>query len=143
MKPHMRVIYAALTALALTGCGRDIVPAEPEPKVDAESVTFPQGSAMTARLATTTLGRSPAPVWRLNGRLAWNEDKTVRVYTPFAGRVVRILVQPGDRVTQGQTLAVLASPDFGQAQADARRADSDFALAEKSLARVRELEENG
>src|SRR5262249_45751823 len=35
------------------------------------------------------------------------------------------------------------SPDFGQAQADARRAETDFALSEKSLARVRELEENG
>jgi len=40
-------------------------------------------------------------------------------------------------VKPGQTLAVLASPDFGQAQADARRAQSDFALAEKNLNRLR------
>jgi cobalt-zinc-cadmium efflux system membrane fusion protein len=76
---------------------------------------------------------------RLNGRLVWDEGRTVRLYPAFAGRVIRIEVKAGDAVKQGQPLAVLASPDFGQAQADARRAQSDFALAEKSLKRVQEL----
>ena len=52
---------------------------------------------------------------------------------------MKIFVKPGDVVKPGQILARLASPDFGQAQADARKAASDFALAEKNLARVREL----
>ena len=43
------------------------------------------------------------------------------------------------RAPVGQVLATLASPDFGQAQADARRAQSDFALAEKNLNRLRDL----
>jgi cobalt-zinc-cadmium efflux system membrane fusion protein len=47
------------------------------------------------------------------GRLVWNEDKTVRVATPFAGRVMEILVQPGATVKAGQPLAMLTSPDFG------------------------------
>jgi cobalt-zinc-cadmium efflux system membrane fusion protein len=38
---------------------------------------------------------------------------------------------------------VIASPDFGQAQSDARRAESDYALAEKNISRLRELEQNG
>jgi cobalt-zinc-cadmium efflux system membrane fusion protein len=46
-------------------------------------------------------------------------------------------------VSRGQALAKLASPDFGQAQADARRAQSDFALAEKNLNRLRELHAAG
>jgi cobalt-zinc-cadmium efflux system membrane fusion protein len=65
------------------------------------------------------------------------------MYPPFAGRVVQILVKVGERVAKGQTLAKLASPDFGQAQADARRAQSDFALAEKNLNRLRELNAAG
>ena len=85
----------------------------------------------------------PVPATNLNGRVTWNEDKTVRMYTPFAGRVERILVQPGQAVAKGQALAVIASPDFGQAQSDARRAESDYALAEKNIARLRELEQNG
>ena len=85
----------------------------------------------------------PVPATQLNGRVTWNEDKTVRVFTPFAGRVERILAQPGQSVAKGQALAVIASPDFGQAQADSRRAEGDYALSEKNLARVRELEQNG
>jgi cobalt-zinc-cadmium efflux system membrane fusion protein len=80
---------------------------------------------------------------RLTGRLVWDENRTVRMYPPFAGRVVQILVKVGERVAKGQTLAKLASPDFGQAQADARRAQSDFALAEKNLNRLRELNAAG
>jgi cobalt-zinc-cadmium efflux system membrane fusion protein len=67
----------------------------------------------------------------------------VRVYSPFAGRVSRILVQAGDRVRKGQALAVLGSPEFGQAQTEVRRAETDLALAEKSLQRQKELENYG
>src|SRR5882724_10610936 len=49
----------------------------------------------------------------------------------------------GGRGGRRQALATLASPDFGQAQADARRAQSDFALAEKNLNRLRELHAAG
>jgi cobalt-zinc-cadmium efflux system membrane fusion protein len=85
----------------------------------------------------------PVPPAHLNGRVTWNEDKTVRIFTPFAGRVERILVQAGQSVAKGQALATIASPDFGQAQSDARRAESDYALAEKNMSRLRELEQNG
>jgi len=77
------------------------------------------------------------------GRLVWNEDKTVRVASPFAGRVMEILVQPGATVKAGQPLAMLTSPDFGSAQADARKASADSAVASKALARQRELYEAG
>ena len=67
----------------------------------------------------------------------------MRVYPPFAGRVSRIAAQPGDVVKAGQALAFIASPDFGQAQADVGKAAADAALAEKSFARVKELFDNG
>jgi cobalt-zinc-cadmium efflux system membrane fusion protein len=85
----------------------------------------------------------PAPNVQLNGRLVWDEDHTVRVYSPFSGRVSRILVQPGARVRKGQTLAVLGSPEFGQAQTEARRAETDLKLAESNLQRQKELESHG
>ena len=67
----------------------------------------------------------------------------MRVFAPFGGRVTGIAVRPGDRVKAGQTLAVLASPDFGVAQAEARRAEQDHALAQKNFARIQELFDGG
>jgi cobalt-zinc-cadmium efflux system membrane fusion protein len=46
-------------------------------------------------------------------------------------------------VRKGQALAVLGSPEFGQAQADARRAETDLRLAETNLQRQKELESYG
>jgi cobalt-zinc-cadmium efflux system membrane fusion protein len=137
-------IELAAVAFALTACGGPAPEAgAPDVRLEGETILFPAGSEKLAKINSKTLSLTQTPTLRLNGRLAWNEDRTVRVYTPFAGRVEKILVQPGDPVKQGQALAVIASPDFGQAQADARRADADFALAAKSLSRVKELEENG
>ena len=76
---------------------------------------------------------------RFNGRLIWDEDRTVRVFSPFGGKVLSIAVRLGETVRPGQTLAVLASPELGMAQSEARKAEQDDALARKSLARVEEL----
>lgn len=137
--------FAALLAVIVaSGCDNAVkTQGPPLPKVDGESIVFPQGSPQLTSLASEAAVERKALASALNGRLAWNEDKTVRIYTPFAGRVGRILVQPGDKVKQGQTLAVIASPDFGQAQAEARRAQGDFALAQQNKARITDLYQHG
>jgi cobalt-zinc-cadmium efflux system membrane fusion protein len=53
--------------------------------------------------------------------------------------MVEVLANPGQRVAAGQVLARLRSRDFGQAQADARRASADLTLTERTLDRAREL----
>ena len=118
-------------------------PPPPQARVDGESVIFPADAPQMASIKSVVIHMQSVPSSHLNGRVTWNEDKTVRIFTPFAGRVDRILVQAGQTVVKGQALATIASPDFGQAQSDARRAESDYALAEKNIARLRELEQNG
>jgi cobalt-zinc-cadmium efflux system membrane fusion protein len=129
--------------LILAGCSKEAAEAPaPEPKVEGDTITFPVPDK-APRLATKVVAYEPAPNVQLNGRLVWDEEHTVRVYSPFAGRVSRILVQPGARVRKGQTLAVLGSPEFGQAQTEARRAETDLKLAETNLQRQKELESYG
>jgi len=130
--------------MALCACdrGEGKGPAQ-RPTVEGERVVFPQGSPQLASLLTEVAKPGASSSLHLPGRLAWDEDKTVRLFPAFAGRVVRIFVKAGDVVKPGQILAQLASPDFGQAQADARKAASDFELAGKTLARVRELVGSG
>jgi cobalt-zinc-cadmium efflux system membrane fusion protein len=94
-------------------------------------------------LQTATVERQREAVVRFNGRVVWNEDRTVRVFSPFAGRVVSISARAGDRVKPGQTLAVLAAPELGMAQSEARKSEQDYALAQKNYARVEELHAAG
>ena len=139
------LLAAALAMAALVpACGDgDAKPDIARPRLENGQIVFPEGSAQVSSFATDTVKESGPVQLRLTGRLVWDENRTVRLYPPFAGRVVQILVKTGEHVSKGQTLAKLASPDFGQAQADARRAQSDFALAEKNLNRVRELNAAG
>ena len=138
-----RLPLAVAALFILAACGREAVelPAS-RTRVDGETIVFASADA-APNLATTVARYEPAPTVRLNGRLVWDEDHTVRIYSPFAGRVSRIFVQPGAAVHKGQSLAVLGSPEFGQAQAEARRADTDVKLAEGNLQRQKELESHG
>ncbi|HYR35868.1 MAG TPA: efflux RND transporter periplasmic adaptor subunit, partial [Burkholderiales bacterium] len=131
-------------ALALTSCGQKEAEREPQFKVESHSIViFPPESPQLATITSVPIEPRREITLRFNGRLVWNEDRTVRVFAPFAGRVSSIAVRPGERVRAGQTLAVLAAPELGMAQAEARKAQQDFLLAQRSLARVQELYQGG
>jgi membrane fusion protein, heavy metal efflux system len=52
------------------------------------------------------------------GKIAVDEDRSTPVFSPYAGRVMKLLVRPGDNVTQGQPLFVIEAADTVQAQND-------------------------
>ena len=142
----MRISFwiALLAVVFAAGCDKVDKKTEPaHAKLEGNKVVFPAGAAQLQTIKSEAAQPGKPATLRISGRLVWDEGKTVRVFPPFSGRVVRILANPGDAVKPGQSLAMLASPEFGQTQADARRAASDFALAEKNLARLRELHANG
>ncbi len=128
---------AFLVAGTLVGCNPEPPPPpEPGPSVSGTTVRFngrPEG------IRTEPVQDAGNTTLTLPGRLVWDEDVTVRVFTPFSGRLIKPLVQVGDRVRAGQELAEMASSDFSEAMADARRAETDGKLARDSLARLREL----
>jgi len=52
------------------------------------------------------------------GKIAVDEDRSTPVFSPYAGRVTKLLARPGDSVTQGQALFVIEAADNVQAQND-------------------------
>src|SRR5689334_3285418 len=52
------------------------------------------------------------------GKVAVDEDRSTPVFSPYAGRVTKLLVRPGDSVVQGQPLFVIEAADTVQAQND-------------------------
>lgn len=116
---------------------------EPGPAVDGEKIVFAASQKTLPGIVLEPVQANMARRLSLPGRLVWDEDRTARIYSPFAGRVERILVQPGTKVSAGQALAELASPDFGSAQAEYRKAAADLSLARQNAERQRELHAHG
>jgi cobalt-zinc-cadmium efflux system membrane fusion protein len=137
------VLATAALALGCRQASGAAADASPEAKREGSRLVLPPGSPQIASLQTAVATEDRSSAIVLNGRLVWNEDATVRVFSPFAGRVDTILAGVGERVRARDRLALIASPDFGQAQADARRASADLDLAQRSLARQRDLLDHG
>ena len=145
--PCVRILaFACVVAapLLFSSCKKDAEKAdEAAPKIDGNKITMAADAPQKSSLAVEVAKPLAKSVTRLTGRLIWDEDATVRVFAPVAGRVENIVATWNDRVNTGDTLATFYSPDFGQAQADASRAVSGLKLAERTLARVRELHAHG
>ena len=82
------LIFAVCVLVALfllTSCGRGEGAMEAAPQVRGDSVVFPKdASSAVARLAVEKV---ESPVERdlvLPARLTWDEERTVRVFPPFA-----------------------------------------------------------
>jgi cobalt-zinc-cadmium efflux system membrane fusion protein len=80
------------------------------------------------------------------GKIAVDEDRSTPVFSPYAGRVTRLLARPGDQVTQGQALFVIEAADNVQAQNDfiaamttLNKAKSALDLAQIQDKRARDL----
>ncbi|MEG4088743.1 efflux RND transporter periplasmic adaptor subunit [Microcoleus sp. Pol12B4] len=95
---------------------------------------------------------SPAAPQRLDigikttGKIETLPNQKVEVTAPVAGKVVELLVKPGDKVSQGQSVAVLSSSELGQlrveslskraeAEADLQQAEGDLKLARENYDR--------
>jgi cobalt-zinc-cadmium efflux system membrane fusion protein len=137
-------LHLSCLATLLSGCGtKQQQTAALELRVAGDRVLIATNSPQLAALALETVGVQKPPSLALAGRLIWDEDVTVRVFTPFAGIVRKLFVQINEPVTNGAPLADIQSADFVQAQADVRKAQSDFRRAERNLARLRDLFEHG
>ena len=81
-----------------------------------------------------------------DGKIAINEDTTTPVFSPYSGRVTRLIARPGDTVERGAPLFAIEASEFVQGQNDlvtavagAEKAKSRLALAQTSEKRQREL----
>jgi membrane fusion protein, heavy metal efflux system len=99
-------------------------------------IVVPEGSALRSRLTVEPAAAHPVnPTLLLPAVVESDPARTAAVLAPLSGRVVALKVALGDRVSQGQTLAVIDSPDLGQAFDDDIKAADSLKLAEKTLER--------
>ncbi|MCG2625555.1 efflux RND transporter periplasmic adaptor subunit [Bradyrhizobium sp. WYCCWR 13023] len=82
------------------------------------------------------------------GKVAVDEDRSTPVFSPYAGRVTKLLAKPGESVTQGQPLFTIEAADTVQAQNDfiaamtsQNKAKSALELADIQYKRAKDLYE--
>ncbi len=135
------LVAVAMVIAALTACNRS------QPNVSANSAknsnnaelfTIPQEQMSHVQVLTVqpaTLTR----VLRLTGAVAYNSFRTTPVITQVSGLVSRIVVVPGKKVTRGEAMMYVASPDYSQLRTNYLKAKEAYVLAQKAAARARDL----
>jgi cobalt-zinc-cadmium efflux system membrane fusion protein len=137
-----RLSLAALLAatVAASGCqgSKTQTQTDSAPGNNPELFSIPPEQTSHIQIITvqpTTLTRS----LRLTGAVAYNAFKTTPVITQVSGPVARIAVVPGQRVTRGQPMLYVASPDYSQLRSNYLKAKDAYLLAEKAFTRAKDL----
>jgi cobalt-zinc-cadmium efflux system membrane fusion protein len=104
-----------------------------------DKIVVPENSPLRQRLTIARAQTEPInPKLTLPAVVESDPARTAAVLTPLGGRVIEIRVALGDRVKKGQVLAVLDSPDLGQAYDDNDKAADAHQLTQKNLGRQEE-----
>ena len=67
------------------------------------------------------------------GKISIDEDRSTLVFSPYSGRVIKLLAKPGDMVKAGQPLFTVEAPDMVQAQNDFIASISNLNKAKSAL----------
>jgi cobalt-zinc-cadmium efflux system membrane fusion protein len=110
---------------------------EPEQLVrQGDSIVIPEGSALRKEIVVEAARSVPVnPQLQLPATVESDPARTAAVLSPLTGRLVALRVALGDRVARGQVLAMIDSPDLGQAYDDNDKAGDSFRLTKKNLER--------
>ena len=118
-----RVVTLAAAAIALAigavGATRLLASHGKSMEMSSQAKVKPPRYVPTAsELATLSIAPVTERVFRAEhvteGKIAVNEDRSTPIFSPYAGRVVKLLVKPSDVVERGQPLFVVEATDTVQ-----------------------------
>jgi len=112
--------------------------------VAPDTVHFDPGAAQLASIRVEPASLAPVPLGEpLHARLAYDENRTVRLGVPIAGRVTQLSRQPGDTVRAGAALLTLDAPELAAAVADRHKASAEEQRRRLALERAQRLVDVG
>jgi membrane fusion protein, heavy metal efflux system len=125
------IVLAAAAALAV-GWGALRARAS-EPATSGEPGASNEVHLSSAQLSTLGINTVGTRAFRTeevtDGQIALNGDTTTQVFSPYSGRVVRVLASPGETVKQGAPLLRIEASEFVQTQSDLLNAAATLKLA--------------
>jgi cobalt-zinc-cadmium efflux system membrane fusion protein len=125
---NLRRLAIAFATTAVLGVGvigavRMLVPhAKSTEKTHPAKGDLPRYVPTAAEWASLTVEPVSEKVFRAEriteGKIAVNEESSTPIFSPYAGRVIKLLVKPSDMVERGQPLFVVEATDTVQALND-------------------------
>lgn len=138
--PVNRIIRTGLRATAVlclvasfAACGTEEPPAK-------DNKAFALSDTMLNRIGLDTVLLKPVEnAVDLNARITPDDGRLATVYPIVGGQVSDVMVELGDRVTKGQTLAIIRSSQVAGLERKLIDARSDLEVAEKNLSTKQDL----
>ncbi|MFN8740672.1 MAG: efflux RND transporter periplasmic adaptor subunit [Pirellula sp.] len=110
---------------------------------DTDIVTLPEGKLTAANLETAAVQSSVLEIANIiTGRIQYDERKHVDIKAPLDGLLQEIVVTPGEQVERGELIAILRSPEIGQARSEVIKRKRELDLATQILNRESTISEN-
>lgn len=141
---HLTICGALVSTIFLAGCAGNqasnmtsfSAAAPPSDQAELFSLTADQLS----HVSVVQVAQGPFQrMLRLTGAVEYNSFKTTPVITQVGGPVSRILVAPGERVTAGQPMLYVTSPDYSSLRSAYLKTRDALQLAKKQFARAQDL----
>ena len=130
----------------LAACSHAPKDPPPSPLVidDSGLLRVPEGSPLRPRLQVEAVQLRTLPhTLTAPAMVEANPARTANILPPLSGRVAALKVGLGESVRRGQLLAVIASGDFAQVDADVAKARDAIDLAKKNLERASGVQQAG
>jgi cobalt-zinc-cadmium efflux system membrane fusion protein len=132
---------SVLVAASLWGCSANVESKEPKKlEVPSNEVWLTRQQIDNAHVIENPLGNKPVGGTVItSGRVTFDDMRVAHVFSPVTGRITQISSQPGQRVKRGDALAVIDSPDVGQAFSDLAKAHAGLDAVDHEYTRQKEL----
>jgi membrane fusion protein, heavy metal efflux system len=121
---NLRRLAIAITITAVVGLGvlggvRLLFPhaksTETTRSIKADLPRYVPSAAEWASLSVEPVSERPFRAEHVTeGKIAVNEDSSTPIFSPYAGRVTKLLVKPSDKVERGQPLFIVEATDTVQ-----------------------------
>lgn len=148
MKNKSVFIITLITAAFFVSCGSKdkTETASPETETHADEHTNPDEATLTAD-QIKTIGiefgaieqKQLTASLKTNGVLKVPNQNKASINSVYSGVIKSLLVQPGNSVSKGQTIATISNPEFIQVQSEYLSINSRIVLAEQEYNRQKEL----
>ncbi len=80
---------------------------------------------------------------KLSGEVNFSDSRVQKVYPFSSGKVMEVKVSLGDKVTKGQTLAIIKSADVAGNYSDIASSNTDVAISKRQMENAESLYKNG